>query len=160
MTTQTAATPDIGKIPAMPDAPADLRQNPPLREATPQEIQLELIRRSQYNALDGERVVDALLRHRGRWRAAWMTRLGVSMEPGELPAMSMIPLRDLPGGYWNVDTLFLLCPTPADAEAMAAVAEQEGWGCEPGQVYDQKESDNALGTGRGKDGVIVSFWWD
>ena len=89
-----------------------------------------------------------------------MTRLGVSMGPGELPAMSMIPLRDLPGGHWNVDTLFLLFPTPADAEAMAAFADREEWGCEPGQVYDRKESNNALGTGRSKDGVIVSFWWD
>ncbi|MFM9963093.1 MAG: hypothetical protein ACKV2Q_17945 [Planctomycetaceae bacterium] len=32
-----------------------------LREATVQDIQLELLRRTQWNALDGERVVASLL---------------------------------------------------------------------------------------------------
>jgi hypothetical protein len=38
-----------------------------LRDATVQEIQLELLRRSSFNALNGERVVDSLLRHRDLW---------------------------------------------------------------------------------------------
>ena len=41
-----------------------------LREASVQEIQLELLRRTRFNALDGERVCASLLKHCGLWVAA------------------------------------------------------------------------------------------
>ena len=40
-----------------------------LRDATVQDIQLELLRRTTFNALDGERVRDSLLKHRHLWHA-------------------------------------------------------------------------------------------
>jgi hypothetical protein len=47
-----------------------------LRNATVQDIQLELLRRTEYKALDGERVVASLLRHRELWLAALLDRQG------------------------------------------------------------------------------------
>ncbi len=46
-----------------------------LRDASVQEIQLELIRRASFNALDGEKVYASLLRNRGLWRVCLLDRL-------------------------------------------------------------------------------------
>src|SRR5437879_4025000 len=105
-----------------------------LTEATVQEIQLELIRRTQYNAFDGERVVAALTAHRDLWEAVLMDRFGFS-NPGRLPSMGLIKLRDLSGNFWNVDTLYVLCPDAASARQLAEIAETEDWGGEV-QVHD------------------------
>ena len=37
-----------------------------------QEIQLELLRRTSFNALDGERVADSLVRHRDLWLSPFL----------------------------------------------------------------------------------------
>jgi hypothetical protein len=57
-----------------------------LRDASVQDIQLELLRRTRFNALDGEKVCASLLRHRHLWRAALLDRPGVAnyAEPGLL----------------------------------------------------------------------------
>jgi hypothetical protein len=134
---------------------------PTLRDAAVQDIQLELLRRTRFNALDGERVCDSLLRHRHLWLAALLDRPGVPnyTDPGGLLMGGLIKLRDLPDDVWNADTLFVLTPTRADAVALAAVAEREDWGGEV-RVYDrQEEIDRALGTGRQPFGLL-SVWWD
>ena len=41
-----------------------MNENLLLRHATVQDIQLELLRRTKFNALDGERIVASLLKHR------------------------------------------------------------------------------------------------
>jgi hypothetical protein len=129
-----------------------------LTEATVQEIQLELIRRTQYNAFDGERVLAALMAHRELWEAVLLDRMGL-WRTGELPAVGLIKLRDLPGNYWNADTLYILCPDVASARQLAESAETEGWG-ELVRVHDnQEEVDSALGSGR-ESRAIVSIWWD
>jgi hypothetical protein len=57
-----------------------------LRQATVQDIQLELIRRTTFNTFDGERVCEILKRHRNLWRAVLFDRPGVPNydEPGHL----------------------------------------------------------------------------
>src|SRR4051812_26193705 len=125
-----------------------------LTEATVQEIQLELIRRTRYNAFDGERVYAALVRHRELWEAVLMDRPGLSH--GALSAAGLIKLRDLSDNYWNVDTLYILCPDTASARRMADYAESEGRG-ELVQVHDgRQEVDRALGSA-GDGPAIVSI---
>ncbi len=51
---------------------------PMLRDANVQDIQLELIRRSRYNAFDGRKVSNSLLRHRTHWLAVVLDRVGIS----------------------------------------------------------------------------------
>jgi hypothetical protein len=129
-----------------------------LTEATVQEIQLELIRRTQFKAFDGERVVAALEKHRDLWEAVLMDRFGIS-DPGGLPRAGPIKLRDLSQNYWNVDTLYILCPDAARARQLGELAETEGWG-ELVTVHEERdEVDGALGGGR-RAQAVVSIWWD
>jgi hypothetical protein len=129
-----------------------------LTEATVQEIQLELIRRTQFNAFDGERVVAALAKHRDLWEAVLMDRFCFS-NPGGLPSAGLIKLRDLADNYWNVDTLYVLCPDAARARQLGELAESEGWGELVTVHDDEREVESALG-GSGRRQAVVSIWWD
>lgn len=132
-----------------------------LRGASVQEIQLELLRRTCFNALDGERVHASLLRHRDLWLAALLDRPGVAnyAEPGLLLMSGLIKLRDLPDNFWNADTLFILTPTRQAADQLAGIAEDEDWGGEVVVYKKQDEIDRALGMGRQEYGLL-SIWWD
>ena len=132
-----------------------------LREASVQDIQLELLRRTRFNDLDGERVCVSLLKHRHLWMAALLDRPGVPnyAEPGRLLIVGLIKLRDLPRNLWNADTLFLLTPTRKAANELARHVEEEEWGGETHVYGDQAEMDRALGTGRQEYG-LMSVWWD
>jgi len=92
-----------------------------LRGASVQDIQLELIRRTQFNAFDGERVVASLLRHRDLWLATLLDRPGLAnyAKPTHLLMSGLIKLRDLPDNYWNADTLFVFTETHEKARQMA-----------------------------------------
>jgi hypothetical protein len=132
-----------------------------LRAASVQDIQLELLRRTSFNALDGERVAASLLQHRALWLAALLDRPGVAnyAEPGFLLISGLIKLRDLPDNLWNADTLFLLTRTRDQARQLARIAEEEDWGGEVQVFESQEEIDRALGTGRQEYG-LMSVWWD
>ena len=132
-----------------------------LRDATVQDIQLELLRRTTFNALNGEVVYASLLNHRHLWLAALLDRPGVPnyTEPGFLLTAGLIKLRDLPDNFWNADSLFILTRTRAQARELAGIVQEEDWGGEV-QVYErQEEMDRALGTGRQEYGLL-SVWWD
>lgn len=138
-----------------------MKESISLRDAAVQEIQLELLRRTNFNALDGERVAGSLLKHRDLWLSFLLDRPGLAnyAEPSRLLMMGLIKLRDLPDDFWNSDTLFILTPTHAQARELARIAEEEDWA---GEVYvykNQEEIDRALGTGRDEYG-LVSVWWD
>jgi hypothetical protein len=132
-----------------------------LREASVQDIQLELLRRTSFNALDGEKVCASLFKHRHLWSAVLLDRPGVAnyAEPGLLLIAGLIKLRDLPDNIWNADQLFILTPTRHDARELARIAEDEEWAGEIVVYEDQKETDHALGMGRQEYG-LMSVWWD
>lgn len=131
-----------------------------LRDASVQEIQLELLRRTEFNALDGERVYASLLRNRHLWLAAVLDRQGLAnyAKPGDLLMSGLIKLRDLPDNHWNADTLFVLTETMEQAQELARTVEEEDWG---GLVRVDEDPDaigGALGT-REEFGLL-SVWWD
>lgn len=132
-----------------------------LRDASVQDIQLELIRRTAFNAMEGERIVASLLRHRDLWLAVLLDRPGLPdyAEPRLLLMIGLIKLRDLPDNLWNADTLFILTRTREQARRLARVAEEEDWGGEVRVYEDQQEIGQALGT-RGERYGLVSVWWD
>ena len=133
-----------------------------LRDASVQDIQLELLRRTTFNAMEGERIVASLLRHRDLWLAVLLDRPGVPnyAEPGLLLTSGLIKLRDLPDNLWNADTLFILTRTREKAHRLVRIIEEEDWKCDEVRVCeDQQEFGQALGTGRRGYG-LVSVWWD
>lgn len=139
-----------------------MANSPSLRDATVQEIQLELIRRSSFNAFDGEQVVASLLNHRQLWLAVLMDRPGIAnyAEPSHLLMSGLIKLRDLSDNLWNADTLFILTRKQAQARELARIIEEEDWGGELPVVHEnQQDIDRALGTGRQEYGLL-SVWWD
>jgi hypothetical protein len=132
-----------------------------LRDATVQEIQLELLRRTRFNDMDGERIVASLLAHSDLWLAALLDRPGVPnySEQRRLLTGGLIKLRDLRYNRWNSDTLFLLTPTHEKARQLAAVIEREDWYGMVEVIEDQDEIDYALGIGRQPLGLLT-VWWD
>jgi hypothetical protein len=138
-----------------------MNASPSLRDASVQDIQLELLRRTSFNALDGEKVCASLLKHRHLWLAVLLDRPGVPnyAEPGHLLLSGLIKLRDLPDNFWNADTLFLLTRTRGQAHELARIAEAEDWAGEIQVHENQSDIDRALGTGRQEYGLI-SIWWD
>ncbi len=132
--------------------------NRKLGEASAQEIQLELIRRRKFNAFDGEQVAEALVKHRDLWESAFMDRLGVHREDRELPAMSMIKLRDLEYD-WNVDTLYILTHDVASAKRLMEVFAMDEFCGETHLIENPDEVGSAIGSGPTEQ-AIVAVWWD
>ncbi len=127
-----------------------------LRDATVQDVQLELIRRSQFNAFDGARVAKDLLSHRKLWISVLMDHFGVPNPPW-MPSASLMKLRDLDGNYWNVDTLYVLAKSATAARKLASFRDR--WIADSAVVHDQEETERVLG-GWGLPGRLVTFWWD
>jgi hypothetical protein len=132
-----------------------------LRDATVQEIQLELIRRTRFNTFDGEKVCELLERHRDKWQAVVFDRPGFPNyeHPTQLLAGGLIKLRDLDDNIWNVDTLFVLTHTPEQARELSIAFDESDTGAMPILCEDQRENDMALGTGRQVFGLL-KVWWD
>jgi hypothetical protein len=86
----------------------------------PQKLEPMLMMKAGFNAFDPFPVVGDLLHQRDLWRAVLMSR-GFPFTNLQRPSMTnlqadLIPLRDLPRGHWNVDTVYLLHePTHTDA---------------------------------------------
>ena len=137
-----------------------MSESPLLRDASVQDIQFELLRRSCWNALDGERVYVSLMEHRALWLAALLDRPGLAnyAKPGLLLMCGLIKLRDLPDNVWNADTLYILTESPAQALELARIVEEEDWGGEVVVYKDQEDLSRALGTS--EDYGLLSIWWD
>jgi hypothetical protein len=129
-----------------------------LSAASVQDIQLELIRRTRFNAFDGERIVNLLLAHRSLWEAVMLDQMGFS-RAGKLPMGGLIKLRDLEDNIWNADTLYVLAPDEAAARELAVLPEWEDWGGMLRIHADRETVENALGTSRTSQAVIT-IWWD
>jgi len=130
----------------------------PLAEATVQDIQLELIRRTRFNTFDGERLVANLLAHRELWEAVLLDRISFS-RTGQLPVMGLIKLRDLSDNIWNADTLYILCPSETMAKELAKLLDPDDSGGMTSIHADPKDVDSALGSGR-ETRAVVKIWWD
>lgn len=136
-----------------------MNDQPPLRDATVQNIQLELIRRHRYNAFDGQRVYDFLMKHRKLWQAVIMDRFGFVSKYETGANWGLIKLRDLPGDYWNVDTLIMMTDSQASAEELARLFDEADLGGEAASVENPDKTAAALGIYPCEQG-LVSVWWD
>jgi hypothetical protein len=133
----------------------------PITDATVQELQLELLRRTSFNMLNGERIARSLLAHRDLWRSVMFDRKPYwTIYYEHLSPSWLIKMRDMQYNIWNADCLFIL----TDVEKlprMREVIETEEW-CGDVEIYDNKDDvERALGTGREKvQSAIIVVWWD
>lgn len=132
-----------------------------------QALNLALLANASFNALDGERVAADLLAHPDLWLAAVIDRAayrydGVVGALARSEAVDWIKLRDLPDGYWNVDTLFVLAAD--DPEKNRALDElAQGWGADELDWLDDdpgvRREFRPLAGGRPAPRVL-RVWWD
>ena len=132
-----------------------------LSDATVQEIELELLRRSvvgEYKV--AAEFINILLENRRLWRGLIVDRLGVNEGGHWLQPMAMIKLRDIEQNFWNADTVYVLCSGSAAADELLAKLSMEKFGCMPVKDDDPEIVQSALGGGRDEGAVILRFWWD
>ncbi|MEZ4657003.1 MAG: hypothetical protein R2911_05480 [Caldilineaceae bacterium] len=72
--------------------------------------------------------------------------------PGKLPSIGLIKLRDLPENFWNADSLYILTPDVASAHALAALAET--WG---GMVLVHEDLENVQSALGGTGAITLWF---
>lgn len=131
-----------------------------LAEATVQDVQLELLRRTSFNNLVGAKVADSLLLHRDLWESAMLTRPGIPIDPRRYPSGCLIPLRDLPRKVWNADLLVVLCPTRENADKLRTVADEERWDADEYSFAEGEDMADAIGHTSRSPRVVFSAWWD
>ncbi len=130
-----------------------------LADATVQELQLELLRRSVADQYSVDELIQILIDNQNLWRGLIIDRLGINEGGHWLQPMSMIKLRNIEDNYWNADTLFVLCPNKAAAESLKLKIPGEKFAAMIDVKDDAKEIDNALG-GADRGLVILRAWWD
>lgn len=136
-----------------------------------QRIQLNLLRESSFNELDGKKVADDLMMYRDLWVAFLIDReaygpchimrerYGKGLEPGQLPVapIDTIRLRDLAAGYWNVDALFIL-PAPGKEEKLELLAHS--WNADEIDWYDPLDARYSAGFPGMPIEKMLRVWWD
>lgn len=143
-----------------------------------QEIQIQLLRLSTFNELDGDRVADDLLAHRDLWLSFMIDREAYGpfyrlreiyekgAKKGELPVapIDTIRLRDM-HQIWNVDALFIL-PAPRKEGVLERLAQS--WNANEINWYDPGDARhiwlNEPKIGEVAEQITVKkmlrVWWD
>ena len=127
----------------------------------PQKLELMLIMDARFNQFDPFRVVGDLLNNRGLWDGVLMTRGSTCEDEAGKYKMTrlqsdLITLRDLPRGYWNVETLFIT-HQPEHSAALAALAGN--WLADDVSCESEDGTADLLGCSP-PDSSILAAWWD
>lgn len=137
------------------------------RTTTPQDLQFTLMRLATFNEFNGDFVADSLIANDEMWegwildRSAYgamyslrrleekCTENGGPIE-GQLPIepIDFIRLRDIAGGYWNVDTLYIL-PKEGKEKDLELLAHKDWYADEIDWV-----------DGQDCRRPVLRVWWD
>ncbi len=108
-----------------------------------QQIQLDVIAKTNFNRFSGKRIAQWLIENHKMWRTV-------------LLPLDFISLRDMDTGNWHADTLYIY--------------PEEGYGFELEEIMKEQfhadetqwHGGDILRTGKVKDSsyVILSAWWD
>lgn len=114
-----------------------------------QQLLIDLMREASFNAFDGDHVADDLITHRDLWRGFLFDR------------DRLIKLRDIPDGYWNVDTLWIL-PMHGKEDELERLARE--WDADTVEWISGGDAGGMLGSYgphmRDNPRVILQLWWD
>lgn len=111
-----------------------------------QELVFALMAEASFNGFDGPRIVQSLRDNASLWDGAWFTGLG------------LIVLRDIPDGYINQDTLYLLT-TSDRTQALEQLVVDE-WDADEVDWLDDEKAGRELGSWPVRDRRVLRVWWD
>lgn len=112
-----------------------------------QQIQLDIIERTNFNFFNGKRIVELLKENHRMWRSVLMP-------------LDLISLRDMANGHWHADTIYIYPEDGYQFQLEQLVREQ--FDADEIQWFGGSEAENILGTTEveNKSHVILSVWWD
>ncbi len=150
---------------AAPDeAVKSLREDPMIHEATPLEMHLELLARTQFNRMVGPAVAADLRANPKLWRAAMVGREDSVLVELDGRRVHVAPtwntlncLPDEAGEGYNADQLWVIAPDLDAARALTALARAR-WNCDERRIYNRANSKRTAGCVN--DERVVAFWWD
>lgn len=150
--------------PAPVAASRSLRENPTLAEATPLEVQLELVRRTRFNRFNGPKIHRDLVAHADLWCAAifgrddvvFVERNGTRTHASPFwNTLNLLPDEEEEG--YNADQLWVLTPNVEAGRAILEIARR-AWRCDERRLWNRANSRRVAGA-QG-DERVVSLWWD
>jgi len=112
-----------------------------------QQIQLDIIAKTNFNFFDGRRIAEWLKENRRMWRAV-------------LLPLDFISLRDMDDGHWHADTLYIY---PEDGwQFNLEEIMKEQFGADEICWVSGAQAADMLGTTEVEDKsyVILEAWWD
>lgn len=150
---------------AAPDAAVRaLRTNPRADEATPLELQLELLRRTRFNRFDGPRIYRDLVEHRDLWRAAVFGRDDVVFVERDGRRVHASPvwntinlLREEESEGYNADQVWIVAPSAEAGRAVLDLARAR-WKADERRLWNRANSRRVAACV--DDERVVSLWWD
>jgi hypothetical protein len=124
-----------------------LSQRPAKKISEAQQIQLDVIARTNFNFFDGRKIAELLKENHKLWRAVLMP-------------LDLISLRDMEDGWWYADTLYIYPEDGYQFQLEELVREQ--FNADEIQWIGTARAANLLGTTEvgNKSQVILSVWWD
>jgi hypothetical protein len=150
--------------PAPLAATQGLRENPKLTDATPLELQLELLRRTRFNRFNGPKIHRDLVAHAELWCAAifgrddvvFVERNGTRTHASPFwNTLNLLPAEEEEG--YNADQLWVLTPSAEAGRAILEIARR-AWHCDERRLWNRANSRRVAGA-QG-DERVVSLWWD
>src|SRR5687768_2232880 len=127
----------IGNVPQLPEKK--------ISEA--QQIQLDIITKTNFNFFDGKKIAAWLKENHKMWRAV-------------LLPLDFISLRDMDHGHWHADTLYIYPEDGWQFELEEMMKEQ--FGADETRWIGGETAGDMLGTSEvdDKSYVILEAWWD
>lgn len=107
---------------------------------TTQRIVFDLLERASFNGLDGQKVVEYLMKNKDSW-------IGV------MPEVDGYALRDICGDMFNIDTVLVKC---RDEETAKTFKEHLKRNCHPDEISIEVD-EHGYGS---KNKTVVRMWWD
>ncbi|HXQ32545.1 MAG TPA: hypothetical protein VN843_00850 [Anaerolineales bacterium] len=112
-----------------------------------QQLQLDIIAKTNFNLFEGRKIVALLEENHGMWRSVLMP-------------LDFISLRDMENGRWHADTLYIYPEDGYQFELEELVKEQ--FNADEIQWIGGSDAVDMLGTTEVEDKsyVILQVWWD
>ncbi|HUE98917.1 MAG TPA: hypothetical protein VMN99_06660 [Anaerolineales bacterium] len=127
----------------IPPAP----QLPEKKISEAQQIQLDIIAKTNFNFFSGRKIAEWLKENHKMWRAV-------------LLPLNLISLRDMSDGHWHADTLYIY-PEDGWGFKLEEVLKAQ-FGADEIQWIGGESAGDVLGTSEVEDNpyVILEAWWD